>query len=88
MTSKFHWSFLTRIDFCVKIYINKYTYKYNTTGMTLASNEQAAIISTVAHSPRARYLRDRLVWEYAQSNKMIIITANRNMKGVEEGRQF
>ncbi len=31
---------------------------------------------------------DRLVWNYAQSNKMLILTANRNMKGDDSLEQI
>jgi hypothetical protein len=30
---------------------------------------------------------DRLVWQYAQANQMIILTANRNMKGIDSLEQ-
>jgi predicted nuclease of predicted toxin-antitoxin system len=30
---------------------------------------------------------DRLVWQYAQENQMLILTANRNMKGVDSLEQ-
>lgn len=31
---------------------------------------------------------DRIVWEFAQTNQMIILTANRNMKGVDSLEQM
>lgn len=31
---------------------------------------------------------DRIVWEFAQTNQMIILTANRNMKGVDSLEQL
>lgn len=31
---------------------------------------------------------DRIVWEFAQTHKMILITANRNMKGVDSLEQM
>lgn len=31
---------------------------------------------------------DRLIWQYAQSNKMMILTANRNMKGEDSLEQM
>jgi predicted nuclease of predicted toxin-antitoxin system len=31
---------------------------------------------------------DRIVWQFAQTNQMILITANRNMKGVDSLEQM
>jgi hypothetical protein len=39
------------------------------------------IFRDVLHSSEIRYSDDRLVWQFAQANQMVLLTANRSMKG-------